>query len=299
MTSKSSATHFIFADESKWNTGRYRALGAVSIRVDRCILLSKKIAELLNESDVRELRWSKIANAKYRFAAEKIINLVIDHAVVGGLRVDVLSWDIEDERHRIKGRDDIENLHRMYHHLLKNIMKERWEDNAVWHLKPDEHTALRFEDIHYFLEIKETGIAVEEVNLFSSNPKIYWRKYYNISGFEPVNSEKEVFVQVADMFAGMVCFSRGCFEKYKNWERSNSQQQTLFEDEKKTDQLSKSEKTRFELLKKFNKKCKCHGLGVSLDTCKGLKTFDPSKPINFWWYESQHKKDKAPIKIRE
>jgi len=298
MSANSPITHFAFVDESNWNTGRFRALGAVSLKTDAYTILSGKISKLLEESNVIELKWSKVTDAKYRFAAEKVNNLVIEQAVVGSLRVDVLSWDIEDKRHGIKGRDDIENLHRMYHHLLKNIMKDRWEDDAVWHLKPDEHTALRFEDIHYFLEIKETGVAIEDVSLFSSNPKRYWRKYYNIIGFEPVTSEKEVLVQIADIFAGMVCFSRACYEKYKNWERSNSQQQTLFEYEKKTDQLSKSEKTRFELLKKFNEKCKCRRLGVSLDSCNGLKTFDPSKPINFWWYEPQGDYDKAPTKQR-
>jgi len=219
--------------------------------------------------------------------------------VAGKLKVDILSWDIQDARHRIKGRDDIENFHRMYHHLLKNTMKERWEDEAIWLLKPDEHTALRFKDIQYFLKLKEIGVTVKEANLFSPNPKIYWQQYYNIIDIEPVSSKEEVFIQVADLFAGMVCFSRGCYEQYKIWEHNNSQQQALFECKKETQTLSKTEETRFELLQKLNNKCKDCKLGVSLDSCKGLKTFDPSQPINFWWYEPQGEYDKAPIKSKK
>ena len=296
MKTKLHITHLAFVDESHWNTGRYRALGAISLKANVYTTLCEESSKLLKESDVRELKWSKVTDAKYRFAAEKIVKLIIDQAVAGNLRVDVLSWDIEDFRHKIKGRDDIENLHRMYHHLLKNIMKDRWEDDAIWKLKPDEHTALRFEDIGYFLKIKGIGIEVKDPDLFYSSPRRYWRKYYNIISLEPVCSEKEVLVQVADLFTGLVCFSRMYYEKYKNWERVCSKQQTLFEYKRNTDQFSKSDNSRFELLKNFNQKCKHNRLGVSFDSYNGLRTINPLNPINFWWYVSQHEEDKAPLR---
>ena len=74
-----------------------------------------------------------------------------------------------------------------------------------------------------------------------------------------------------------------------------SSQASLFENTAITTKLSNSEKVRFPLINSFNKLCKDRALTVSLDSTKGFKTYDPSKPINFWLYRPQHILDKAPI----
>jgi hypothetical protein len=53
---------------------------------------------------------------------------------------------------------------------------------------------------------------------------------------------------------------------------------------------------RFQVLYEFDGGCKNRKMGVSLKTFGGLKTLDPRRPINFWWYEPQHEMDKAPTR---
>ena len=118
MYIKGTHTHIGFADESHYNKGRYPALAVVSLKKSSYDPVKKQICALLKESDVKELKWEKIRDARYHFAAEKICRLIVELACQNTLRVDTLIWDIEDSRHNIKGRDDLANLHRMYHHLL-------------------------------------------------------------------------------------------------------------------------------------------------------------------------------------
>ncbi len=107
-------------------------------------------------------------------------------------------------------------------------------------------------------------------------------------------------MQLADLFAGLSIYSRSCFNRYENWKIRNANQCGLFIDDQSTHlKLSKSDQERCLVLDEFDKKCKRHRLGVSLKTARGLKTFDHSKPLNFWWYEPQHEEDKAPCRVRK
>jgi len=140
-------THVGFSDESHYNHGRFRTLSVVSLNKEDYEPVKKQVRALLDESDVKELKWEKVKDAKYRFAAEKICKLMVALAFKEIIRIDTLIWDIEDSRHKIKKRDDLENLHRMYHHILKNTLQKRWVDGAMWILYPDEHTGLNFRNI--------------------------------------------------------------------------------------------------------------------------------------------------------
>ncbi len=114
---------------------------------------------------------------------------------------------------------------------------------------------------------------------------------------KPVESHKDIFVQVADYFAGLGAYSYGHYEKYKKWETTRGGQVSLFENAVTPIFLSNSEKVRFPLIDFFNKDCKARSLTVSLNSTKGFQTRDPSKPINFWLYRPQHILDKAPTSI--
>ena len=97
----STITHVGFADESYWNSGRFRSLGMVTLSLDYLDALNSEARRLLDESSVQEFKWKKIDGAKERFAAEKLCRFAVDKASAGQLRVDVLIWDIEDSRHKI------------------------------------------------------------------------------------------------------------------------------------------------------------------------------------------------------
>lgn len=114
---------------------------------------------------------------------------------------------------------------------------------------------------------------------------------------EQLKSHKEPIIQLADIFAGLTCFSRK--KSYECWIEYNKRkkQQSLFRKESEIrSKLSKTDLKRFELIFNIYELCKKSGLNVSLRSNKYLWTPNPSNPLNFWHYEPQHEKDKAPQK---
>lgn len=144
--------HVGFADESHYNIGRYRGLGLVSLEVKNLRRLEVDLKSHLDQSNVNELKWKNIDGAKERLAAKKMLSSAVSHAKGGTLRTDILIWDIEDPRHKIRGRDDLANLERMYNKLFKNVMIERWPDKSTWQLYPDENTAMDWTSLEDFLD---------------------------------------------------------------------------------------------------------------------------------------------------
>ena len=289
------ATHVAFADETLYNTGRYRGVAVVSMPAAEQSSAELEIGLLLADSQVKEFKWSKLRTAKYRLAAEKLVEWVIHRARQGQLRVDVLVWDIDDSRHAIRGRDDIANMQRMYFHLFRNVLTSRWPDSATWTLLPDEHTAMRWNRLKVFLDLRGSETVIEQ-NLFTgTSPAIDDKTRFNILSIIECQSHITPLVQVADLFAGLAAFSRLSWDEYQCWYTSNSGQLSLFDCDE-TDSLTSSERQRCELLNRFDNLCKHWKLGVSLRTNHGLRTMDPANPLNFWWYLPQHEGDLAPVK---
>jgi hypothetical protein len=290
-------THIAYADETKYNFGRYRGVALVTLRLADARSFREELQKLLDESDVKKLEWKKLRDAKRRFAAMKVVNCTVRRAVEALLRVDVLSWDTEDRRHKLPGRDDIENLQRMYYHLFKNVLRERWPDGSVWRLCPHRNTAMDWERMEDFLAMASTQMEVER-NLFTRGKfRARLRREFRIEEIAPCAAVEEPLVQLADLFAGLAVYSRERYERYEWWENSYSQQLRLLEGaEERSIQLSGSDSERCPVLAELKARCRRHGLGVSLKTRRGLRTFDPKKPINFWWYEAQREEDKAPVR---
>jgi len=293
-------SHIGFADESYWNTGRFRSLGLVttSLVKDNYLKLEDNLSELLHKSGIQEFKWKNLRRCKERFAAIEMSRFAIENALAGKLRVDVLIWDTHDSRHDVPGRDDIANLQRMYYHLFLNVLRARWPNNAIWRLHPDEHTALNWETVRDFLEANNTNFEVVN-SLFSAEGfKLRLRQEFAIEEIQQVSSEEYHLLQLADFFAGLAVFSRDKFDEYLNWLQVNSLNPSLFGKEEATREPSGSEKERFQVLKWFDDACKQSQLGVSLKTKRGLWTPDPRNPINFWLYKPQHPEDKAPHKAK-
>jgi len=292
----STVTHVGFADESNWNTGRFRSLGMVTLSLSHLESIEGKVQRLLNESDVREFKWRNLRGARERLAAEKLCTFAVDKASAGQLRVDVLVWDIEDSRHKIPKRDDTANLGRMYYHLFCNVLRKRWPDNAIWRLHPDEHTAMDWETLQDCLERKSVSIEMNR-SLFADNRfRFRLRREFGIEEIRPVSSGEHPLLQLADLFAGLAVFSREKYNEYKKWLRNNSGQESFLAEDDTSSNPSRSSRERFTVLKQFDEACKQRRLGVSLKSYNGLRTPDPQNPINFWMYEAQHREDKAPQK---
>jgi len=295
--SSSEPTHIAYTDESKYNFGRYRGVSLVSLRLQDAGRLRRELERLLQESDISEFRWKKVGNAKYRFAAIKMQGYGVEKATKGLLRVDVLTWDTEDTRHKLPGRDDIENLQRMYYHLFKNVLRDRWPDGSVWRLRPDENTALRWDTMEDFLDMASSRLDTRRDLFTAGKFRLRLKQEFSIEQIVPCKSHEEPLVQLADLFAGLAVYSRTSYDCYKAWQSGSTPQLPLFEEEgEESVQPSRSDQERCQVLDKFDALCKRRKLGVSLKTYRGLRTRDPKNPVNFWWYEPQCEEDKAPVR---
>lgn len=296
-------THIAFSDESNWNSGRFRAISLITLKVEDVDSLNQTLNLLLASSGVSEFKWKNFNGAKQRFAAEKKINAFFAIHDINRIRLDVIVWDISDSRHSISGRDDAMNLAIMYYHLLNNVFKNRWPDNAIWKFIPDEHSEINWVDLQKILNtVSERIESLMEIPLEDSAS---WseisdfvfslRKYFHVYEIEQGNSSNQPILQMADLFAGLCCFSWEIYDKYELWLKiQDSSLFTLTEDLTH----SKRDKERFPLLKYFDDQCKSRKVRVSLKTNRGLMSMDPDRNINIWFYKPQHSKDKAPQKRR-
>ena len=290
-------SHVAFADESQYNIGRYRGLGTVTLRHTDLPKVEAKLRQILSESGISEFKWKKMGGADKRFAAQKLIRYAVQLVNQGTLRVDVLTWDTYDSRHKIQGRDDLANLQRMYHHLLKNVMRERWPSDSTWLLCPDEHTAMPWQEMTDFL-LKVNHKINLTPNWLEPQRWISLQQHFRISEMRDCNSKQTPLIQLADLFTGLSVYSRTAYETYEQWLAVNGEQLALFATTQDSGlkKFSRADQDRCPLLKEFDELCKNSKLGVSLAGSRGLRTRYPNNPMNFWWYKPQHEADKAPIK---
>ncbi|MCL5257281.1 MAG: DUF3800 domain-containing protein [Chloroflexi bacterium] len=291
------ATHLAYSDESHYNTGRYGAISLITFERQYSNSLANSLSELLRESGIGEFAWKKLSGARERFAAEKMVEFAVSMASAGVLRIDVLLWDKQDSRHKLQGRDDIANLERMYYKLFKNVLCNRWPDGTVWQLFPDENHAIDWAEIAYFLEDTSSLLARKDVSMSRKMSVLVLKRKFRVLEISPCSSESEPLVQLADLFAGLAVYSRESFGKYDQWRRDHDLQMRLFpDDDEDQASFSKADKERCQVLARLNRRCKAGKLQVSLKTYHGLRTLDPAKPVNFWWYVPQHQNDRAPVR---
>lgn len=282
-------THYAFSDDSGHQDGRYNSLAMVSIkRSDHGDLVGELNGLLTKSSISKEFKWQRLRNAKYRFAAEKIINFTFDHS--DKMRVDVIIWDMEDRRHAgLQGRDDSENLVRMYYHLTSNTLSKRWPITKVcWKWLPDKQSSVCWDTLRDCLGTKKHKCTAD---LFDENPDF---EQVELKAIEPSESENHPLIQVADLFAGMGAYSFGHYDQFKTWESQNEDQLSIFELSEMN--FSNSENERFSIIDKVNKMAKEQKLSIGLEKTKGFRSFKPDCFINFWPYVPQHDLDKAPRK---
>lgn len=292
--SRKSPSHYGFSDESHHTHGQYRGVGMVSLAATQYEQFNEELTKLLIGCGLEEFKWSDLSSAKHRFAALKMIEWTFPKLLDRLLRIDVLIWDTHDSRHKIEGRDDLANLSRMYYHLFKNVLRERWPNESLWAIYPDENSAINWNDVDSCLSY--AGMTVESQGDLSETNK--WRSRitteFSIHIISPCRSHERVFVQLADLAVGLAVYSRTHHLRYEQW-RNNSGGQHCFDFKKECDiQLSKSDRERCLVLCELDRQCKQAKFGISLKTFKGLKSLRANSPLNFWWYEPQVEEDKAP-----
>jgi len=283
-------THLAFSDESQHNTGRFRGIGMLSLPAEHAARISAEIRHQLETSNVTEVKWKKVRGARDRFAALKVLALCVEEAWQGHLRVDVLIWDTQDQRHKLPGRDDNANLRNMYIQLFKNVMRNRWPMESVWQLFPDENSALDWKYIKGTL--RNTDRFAEKEKTLFGNDWINLRTHFNLVDIAEVSSHEAPLAQAADLFAGMGVFSYEYHDTYSAWERQNSLQMELLPSEPLV--FTSKEEEHARVLNEFLRESRRRGFNI-LNT-SGLHTPNPTCAINFWLYRPQRKDDKAPLR---
>jgi hypothetical protein len=274
-----SFTQIAFAVATSYKIGRFPGIALVSLPQLHASQVSQDIGLILQQANVSELKWERLNSAKSRFAAINLIDYAITQAVEKVLRVDVLIWDTQDGRHSIPKLDKIANLQRMYYHLFRNVLRIRWPDEAIWQLCPDEHTAMVWDDV---LDYLDSGSLSWEP---SDKLELRLKRDFQIYQIEPAKSNLEPLVQLADLFAGLGSYSRSCYGRFQTWQKSPAAKE-----------LSHTDRERCNVIAELDQRCKSRRLGVSLKSHRGLRTLNPKKPINFWWYVPQHETDIAPTR---
>jgi hypothetical protein len=264
-------------------------MAAVSLEARHVLHAQERITAILAESTIVEFKSKKLAGAKHRLGAFKLIEFLFSELLPLGTRVDVLIWDTQDERHSVPGRDDTKNDARMFFHLHKQLMCRRPAGKS-WHLRPDQRIDMDWGTLRQCLDSVGNWRRYFEQPLLAET---FTERFFEIRSMEERDSRSTPLCQIADYFAGMACFSRREAEKIAVTLRAD--QGTLFGDVL-APRLSNADVERIEVIKQFYSKCRENRLGVSLRTSGYLETKDPSNPINFWHYRRQHANDIAPMR---
>ena len=293
------ATHVAYADEA-YTDHRYRSIAVVTLEAAHSEEVTSELASILARSQVAELKWTKIRQARDRFAAIHVIDAVLARAIQSHLRVDVLVWDTEDSRHKILDRDDIANLQRMYYHLCRNVLSARWPPQSTWVLYPDENTAMDWDSVHNRLDFAGATLTTSGDPLDLGLFRIDFSREFRIQQIAEVESKATPLAQVADLFAGIGAFSYMAYPSYASWLQLAAGQQVLPLGQAITGEFpsppGKSDLDRFQVISHLDEACKGSRLTVGLKSTRGFRTYNPRLPLNFWLYAPQTSSDKAPTK---
>ena len=258
------------------------------ISEEHCNEINDKLNEILVEYNLnpKNFKWNKFNSKNKVNALEEFLKylfrLMFDNLVF----IHVIIWDIHDSRHEIVGRDDNENLSRMYYKLIKNFAKDKLKNGDILTIFPDRNNSIDWDLIEEILP--NDGIVNTEELSFSTV------EFSKVSINES-NTGENTLIQIADIFAGMARTSYDDYEKYEQW--LNRHQLSLFPNENLNKlEISGRERHRFMIYEFVDKHCKHRSWSVSLKEKKGFYTFNKSKPLNFWFYHPQHDGDKAPLK---
>lgn len=286
-------THIAFFDETNWNKGQYRSISMIGMEY----IDYRKLRPILYEITTgkhREMKWTNIDID----TGLNVIEFVF--ANLHKLRIDVLTWDMEDSRHKgVIGRDDEQNLQRLYFQLMKSVMRDRWPNEATWTLCPDEHDCISWQTIKGYLYDHSWDV---QTTPFDTNPyKFSFINRYTNKGITPTQSHQEPFIQLADFFAGMAAYSFSSYDDLVLWEEENTAQTSIFECiglEAKKVEFSRNDRQRIPIVLEIKRRASMKKIGLSLHSTSGLVTRNPIAHLNFWLYKPQHESDKAPTRIK-
>jgi hypothetical protein len=247
----------IYSDESSYNYGAVRGVGAVSLRLDNASRLDAELASRLRGSGVRELKWEKVRTARTAFAAEKALAWALDHALVGEVWIETLTWEVTGAAASRARRPALANLRDGYRTLLASVMARQSagsDPTPRWRVVPDEQTAIPW------TRLREALPRVAEII--------------------PARSEASPLIQLADLFTGLAIFSRAAYDAYERQLCAPDHDRGAL-DGASSVATPGSQAYRFALLDDFYTTCVRRLPGISLQTRRGLYTWRADAPIQF------------------
>ncbi|MHB9070484.1 MAG: hypothetical protein ACYC54_08940 [Sedimentisphaerales bacterium] len=287
----------IYSDES--GNERFRSVGVLSGEKSQLDKLKIDLYLILKLNQIASIEFKDIkGDSKRRKAAIEFIEKGILLCFGKSIRIDILTWDTQDQRHSVIGRDDKQNLQIMYYKLVRWV-KECWKSETLdWNFYPDENSAIDWQELIRF--IQNTNLSKNnkyELTLFGLVKNLHFPRVEN---HQQIVSTDEPLVQLIDIFTGFVRFSFEQGKKYLQWIKWKEQQNNrmLINTVEEPD-TSKNIIAKYEVLEPMIVLCKQMKMGVSINTNCYLKTFDYKRSLNFWKYEVQTPKDQAPVKIKE
>lgn len=279
------ASHVAYSDESNYNSGPFRGVAMLSIPDKDRAQVEQTIKEIVHASNVKELKWKGLRSARDRHAALRVARFVLALARDGVLRVDAMSWAGAVPSDLKTQRPAVESLEVMYYHLFRTVMGRRWSPDARWSVIADEHTGINWRQLRELTNLNGWGpVLSEDDDGITITTQVKWQ----IASLHTGRSDREPLIQVADLFAGLSCFSRENSRRYWRWEKSLGQASLSGESG-----ISNSDRERFTFMAELNEMLKGMGLDVALGY-QGFITLNPSVPINFW-----HWRPKAAIEAKQ
>jgi len=79
-----------YTDESYTTGERYRSICSFSFATGAIEHINNNLLKIREESDVKEFKWQKVKDAKYRFCADKIVHFIVNSLHKYDIRIDVM-----------------------------------------------------------------------------------------------------------------------------------------------------------------------------------------------------------------
>lgn len=282
----------VVSDESGTDGSlQYQSIAFVSGDYEQVREFNKTCKNLLTESGLSELKWSKIGKGRMLPASKQALTAFVKQS---SLRVLVLTWNTKDRRHNIPGRDDQANFHRMlYHGLRRNC---DWHKHCHWRWFHDIKSDLKQDEITQYLN------GTKEDKGYTKHPKlfVFERSLLRFNPPEQRCSQEVPIIGIADLFAGIVresCHSGDAMHQYY-LEALRVNEPCLELDLADQSEVGRGERARLELgahLYSLGKEGK-HRL--SLRQQGRFETPDPRGRFFFWHYEPKSEHDRAPKRAK-
>jgi hypothetical protein len=280
-----------YTDESGCFNRNHQSIGVVSGRAANVKRLREDLVGVLAKAKIKEIKFELVrTHSPILQAAHGFIDKALEYVSDNIINIDVLCWWTKDTRHDIHGRDDFGNLARMYYKILRNV-SEKWHVHN-WAIFPDKGSKLNWGEVVGYLNKTRLVRKPYIMTLFLQD-----NFTLNFRGVISQDSIDEPLVQLADLFAGMACFSVGQRDLCKVWMRKKhlNSNPTLFS-ENADEKIALASSNRFDLLYSTYKHAKKSKLGVSFEREGYIRSYSKTMPLNFWYYRPMNSKDKAPTR---